>query len=282
MDGRAFVLYAEGGDGDADGFGDDEGAEAVGIGQEDGEFFAAVTGGEVAGPGDGDGYGAGDFFQAFVAGLVAVGFVVGFEEVEVDEDDGQGRRLAQGAAPFFAEARLEAAAAVDGGEAVEGAEAGELLVFGGKFTGEGVEGVLVFEDAAADGEPAAQQGGVDGLGDLVVAAGFEAAGDLVLAAFGREEDDVDLAEGFFFFEPGAKFEAAGAGHGRVEEDERGTGLAAERPPGFPAAGGDFDLVAPFFYHRFEHYAGGCFAVDDHHFHPSFRLCVNLPFLGDHA
>jgi len=271
VDGGGFVFDGEGGDGDADGFGDDEAAEAVGVGQEDGEFLAAETGDVVAGAGDVGGDGAGDLFQAFVAGQVAVKVVVVFEEVDIDDDDGKFAAVAQGAAPFGGKTGVEVAAAGDAGEAVDGGDAAEFAVAALQFVAEVVDGVLVFEDAAADGEPAAQFDRLDGLGDIVVGAGFEAAGDVFLAAaLADEEDDVELAGGLLFLERGAQF---GAAVFASQDDDHGPGLALEGLPGFLACG-DGRFVAPLTEQR-RQFGMGCRFVDDHHFHPSFRLCVKI-------
>src|SRR6185295_10662841 len=110
-------------------FGDGEGAGEVGLGEEDGELLAAVAGDDV-GLADGLAEGGGQVAEHLVPHLVAVGLVDVLEVVEVEEEQRQRVVVALGAAELLAEAVLEVAVVVDGGEPVgdgETVEPGALL-----------------------------------------------------------------------------------------------------------------------------------------------------------
>ena len=84
--------------------------------------------------------------------------------------------------------------------------------------------------------------GLEGLGEVVDAAGGEAADLVVGIAEAGEEDDGDLAEGGVGLEPGADLVAVHAGHVDVEEDEVGRD-AGGGGEGLGAAGDGGDGVA---------------------------------------
>ncbi len=117
--GAAGVGEADAGYGGAEGFGGGHGAGAVGVGEDDGELFAAEAGGFAEGWGDGVGDDAGDLAEAVVAVDVAVEVVVLLEEVDVDHEEGEGLIGEEVALPFLVEAFVEGAAVGEAGEAVE-------------------------------------------------------------------------------------------------------------------------------------------------------------------
>ena len=122
MPGAAGVGKADGGDGGAEAFGGGHGADAVGVGEDDGELFATEAGGFAEGEADAVGDDVGDLAEAVVAVDVAEEVVVLLEEIDVDHEQREGLVGDEGAAPFFLEALVEAAAVGQAGEAVERGE----------------------------------------------------------------------------------------------------------------------------------------------------------------
>ncbi len=154
--GVAFVGQAAVADGDTDVFGDCAGSVFVGAGQDDGEFFSAVAGDQVAGAEDDIECGFGDLFEAAVAADVAVGVVVALEVVGVDEQEGEFAAFAEGAAPFDGHGFVEAAAVGDAGEGVDDDQGfhgavGGLDVFFGAFAFADVADQVEEADGAAGG-----------------------------------------------------------------------------------------------------------------------------------
>ncbi len=119
MPGAAGVGKLDGGDGGAEAFGGGHGVGAVGVGKDDGELFAAEAGGLAEGRGDAVGDDVGDLAKAVITVDVAEEVVVLLEEVDVDHEEREGLIGDEGAAPFFLEALVEAAAVGQAGEAVE-------------------------------------------------------------------------------------------------------------------------------------------------------------------
>ena len=98
----------------------------VGSGESDDELRAAVARHEVARATDRLAQRPGDAPEALVAGLPSQSLVVVREMVDVDEDEGQRRQLAQGLSPFALEEFLELVARGDLRQAVERVQARQL------------------------------------------------------------------------------------------------------------------------------------------------------------
>jgi len=119
------VGQVHGGDGLADVFRNDQGAGEFGVGEDDCELFAAEARGPVGAALEGSCDDVCDAAQALVAADVTVDIVVGLEEIDVHEKDGDGFVGADGASPFGFELLVEATAV---GEAGEGIGVGELTI----------------------------------------------------------------------------------------------------------------------------------------------------------
>ena len=160
----------------ADGFGELFGAADGGAGEDDGEFFAAVAGGEVAAA-DALSKGAGDGAQNVVAGGVAEFVVEVAEMVDVDHEDGHAAVGALDEGGLVVEVFDEEAVVVEAGHGVaEGLVAGdgeEVAVGDGEaeLDAEGLEDLFLlgFESGVAragdvdgaEGSVAAGDGGTD-------------------------------------------------------------------------------------------------------------------------
>ncbi len=123
MPGAAGVRKLDGRDGGAEAFGGGHSVGAVGVGEDDGELFATEAGGFAEGGGDAVGDDVGDLAEAVIAVDVAEEVVVLLEEVDINHEEGKGLVGEEGAAPFFLEALVEAAAVGEAGEAIKRGEA---------------------------------------------------------------------------------------------------------------------------------------------------------------
>src|SRR5436309_2088562 len=70
----------------------------------------------------------GDLLQAFVAGLVPEGIVVGLEIINVQHDDGQGDRFSERASPFLVQKGVKLSTIGNTGQAVQAGETEEHLI----------------------------------------------------------------------------------------------------------------------------------------------------------
>ncbi len=105
-------------DGVAELFAEREGSVEVGGGKDDGEFFTAVAGDDVAGAADVFFEAMGDCSEAKVADGMAFAVVKGFEVVYVKHEQGEGKLGTGGAKPLLLKGLVEETAIVDPGETV--------------------------------------------------------------------------------------------------------------------------------------------------------------------
>ena len=100
----------------------------AGAGEDEHELLAPVARGQVSGPVRDGAHRLRHLDQALVSGQVAVAVVEVLEEVDVAEDQGQGRALAGGATPFLLQDLVEPPPIGEPGQGVEGGETLELGV----------------------------------------------------------------------------------------------------------------------------------------------------------
>ena len=94
------------------------GAVACQIGQDDGEFLAPVARGQLSGALGRGGDGLGDAAKAFVPHVVPQMVIVRLEMIDIDHEQGQGRRVSLGPVPLALQDGVEFPAVGDAGQAV--------------------------------------------------------------------------------------------------------------------------------------------------------------------
>ncbi len=109
---------------------DQEAGVGIGVGKHDHELFPTVAGDGVGGSAKFSGQDCGERSKTDVALRVAQGVVEEFEVIYIDEQEGKGLGIAQGALPLEGEGFIEPAAIVDAGEGIAAGELFKLEVGG--------------------------------------------------------------------------------------------------------------------------------------------------------
>ncbi len=112
----------------ADAFGHDARAFAIGLREQQREFFSAVARGKVARPGRMALDHGRDLLQAMIPGLVSVGVVEGLEVIGIDQQHRQGLSRPASEAEFALRAVVEASPVGKPGQAVECREARQMTL----------------------------------------------------------------------------------------------------------------------------------------------------------
>jgi hypothetical protein len=211
------------------------GAGSIATGQNGEKFFAAVASDTVIGAASA-GETKGELADDLIADGVAVGIVDGFEVIDIEDHDTDGRVLALGAGKLAAEHIVDGGAIQDAGESI--VSGGELEAFAG-FE----EIILEFEDAEADAETGAELACVQGLGKVIVGSGVEAANDIFFIAAAGDENEIGVGSRDALANHVADFRAIVTGHHPIEDSNARRIVRIQDFPGCFAVFGDDEGVA---------------------------------------
>jgi hypothetical protein len=151
--------------------------------------LAAVAPGQVARAQAGVGQQLADLLQGLVPGEVAGGVVEALEMVDVEQRHRQRLTLAPAGGDLLVQMGVDGAAVGQPGQRVVARQDFQLRIGQAQLLGALLELLAHAHQALHGAQLGAEQAGGDGLDQVVVAAGLDAAPDLVVALQAGQEDD---------------------------------------------------------------------------------------------